>query len=186
MKIYVLTVALVASSLVAFGNSQNSNAKTNAVKQVSSETQQQNNGMNAVVNYYLQIKNALASDKSDEAAKAGAQLKSALVSFGKQSMAKMTKKQMDAYSDIAPAAEENAEHISKNGGDIDHQREHFQSLSKEIYILVKVFGTSQTLYKDYCPMKKSIWLSETKDIKNPYFGQSMPSCGTIKDTIKKQ
>lgn len=183
MKTYVLTVALVASSLVAFGNSQNSNAKTNAVKQVSTETQQQNNRMDAVITYYLQIKNALASDKSNEAAKAGGQLKNALAILGKQSM---TQKQKKAYADLSPAAEENAEHISKNGGDIDHQREHFQSLSQEIYILVKIFGTSQKLYKDYCPMKKSIWLSETKEIKNPYFGQSMPSCGTIKDTIKKQ
>src|SRR5699024_3932655 len=131
MKTYVLTVALLASPLVAFGNSQNSNAKTNVAKQVSTETQQQNNGMDAVITYYLQIKNALASDKSNEAAKAGAQLENALVSLAKQSM---TKKQMDAYSDLSPAAEENAEHISKNGGDIDHQREHFQSLSKEIFI----------------------------------------------------
>lgn len=183
MKTYILTVALVASSLVAFGKGQNSNTNANTATQVATETQQNNGGMDAVIKYYLQIKNALVSDKSNEAAKAGGLLQKALVNLGKQSM---TQKQKKAYNDLSPAAEENAEHISENGGKIDHQREHFQSLSQEIYILAKLFGTSQTLYKDYCPMKKASWLSETKDIKNPYFGQSMPSCGTIKDTIKKQ
>ena len=182
MKSYILMVAFTATTLVAFGNNQKSNKTTNVVEQVSTETQHQPIGIDAVITYYLNIKNALASDNSEKAAEAGSKLKTALVNLGKQ---EMTKSQMKAYDDIAEAAEENAEHISENGGKIDHQREHFESLSEEIYILVKVFGTSQTLYKDYCPMKESIWLSETKDIKNPYYGQSMLSCGTIKETISK-
>lgn len=98
----------------------------------------------------------------------------------------MSEVQKKAYADIASDAEENAEHISENGGNIKHQREHFQSLSGDIYDLVKVFGTSQTLYKDYCPMAKASWLSEVKVIKNPYLGKNMPTCGTLKETISKQ
>src|SRR5690606_16918066 len=156
MKSYILMVAFTATTLVACGNNQESNKTANVAEQISTETQHQHTDIDEVITYYLNIKNALASDNSEKAAEAGAMLKTALVNLGKQQMTKMQQK---AYDDIAEAAEENAEHISENGGKIDHQREHFQSLSEGIYILVKVFGTSQTLYKDYCPMKESIWLS---------------------------
>src|SRR3546814_18963815 len=81
----------------------------------------------------------------------------------------MSETQKKAYAEIAVDAEENAEHIAENGGNIKHQREHFQGLSEDIYDLAKAFGASQTLYVDYCPMAKATWLSEVKDIKNPYF-----------------
>jgi hypothetical protein len=29
-----------------------------------------------------------------------------------------------------------------------------------------------------------MWLSEIKEVKNPYFGAEMPTCGTIEEVIK--
>jgi len=29
-----------------------------------------------------------------------------------------------------------------------------------------------------------MWLSETKDVKNPYFGSEMPKCGSVEEVIK--
>lgn len=85
-------------------------------------------------------------------------------------------------------AREHAEHISKNSGNIAHQREHFVILSKDIYDLVKTFGAGQVLYKDFDPManngKGASWLSETKEIKNPYMGKAMLNTGTVKEEIK--
>lgn len=44
------------------------------------------------------------------------------------------------------------------------------------------------MYKDFCPMynngKGAFWLSETKEIKNPYLGKAMPTCGTIQEELK--
>jgi hypothetical protein len=37
----------------------------------------------------------------------------------------------------------------------------------------------------YCPMKKASWLSDSKDIRNPYYGANMLDCGSVKTTIKK-
>ncbi|MDP4747411.1 MAG: efflux RND transporter periplasmic adaptor subunit, partial [Algoriphagus sp.] len=49
--------------------------------------------------------------------------------------------------------------------------------------------SQQVVYKDYCPMafdnKGGYWLSETEDIRNPYFGASMLSCGEVKQTYQK-
>src|SRR3546814_20495135 len=80
----------------------------------------------------------------------------------------MSEAQKKVHAEVASDAEENAEHIAENGGNIKHQREHFQGLSEDIYDLAKAFGASQTLYVDYCSMAKATWMSEVKAITNHY------------------
>ena len=141
--------------------------------------------VNEIVNNYLQLKNDLTNDNTDDAAKAGKALEAAFKSFDKTAL---TAEQKKTYEDIESDAREHAEHIGANAGNIAHQREHFDLLSKDMYDLVKAFGAGQTLYKDFCPMyndnKGAIWLSETKEIKNPYFGKSMQTCGSVKEELK--
>lgn len=88
------------------------------------------------------------------------------------------------YMDIADDAMENAEHIGDNAGKIAHQREHLASLSKDMNDLIAMFGTPQLLYQQHCPMynegKGAIWISEIKEIKNPYYGEEMLTCGSVK------
>ena len=92
------------------------------------------------------------------------------------------------FTDIAADAKENAEHIGENAGNIKHQREHFDMLSKDMYELVKTSTAGEQIYVDYCPMynndKGAIWLSETKEIKNPYLGKEMETCGSVKEELK--
>jgi Cu(I)/Ag(I) efflux system membrane fusion protein len=38
-----------------------------------------------------------------------------------------------------------------------------------------------TYYEVYCPMADASWLQAGKDVKNPYMGKAMSSCGVIKD-----
>jgi hypothetical protein len=44
------------------------------------------------------------------------------------------------------------------------------------------------LYLEYCPMANNnegaFWLSNEKQIKNPYFGDMMLTCGSVKETIQ--
>jgi len=138
-----------------------------------------------IVNTYLQLKNAFAKDNSNAAAAAANTLGSTFKNFDKTTLSASQKK---VFEDIADDAGEHAEHIGKNGGKIEHQREHFEMLSKDIYDLVKAFGSAQVLYKDFCPMynkgKGAFWISETKEISNPYLGKAMPTCGTMKEEIK--
>jgi len=49
--------------------------------------------------------------------------------------------------------------------------------------IVALLGTEKTLYEDYCPMKKMSWLSESKEIKNPFYGSKMLSCGKVQKQI---
>jgi hypothetical protein len=137
-----------------------------------------------LLNGYMQIKNGLANDNGNDAATGGKAFNDALAKVDKSSMSAGQKK---SFEDIADDAKEMAEHISTNAGKIAHQREHFYMLSKDMYDVVKTFGAGQTLYQDFCPMynnkKGATWLSETKDIKNPYLGNEMPDCGSVKETL---
>lgn len=179
MKLLISMVTFSVATLIAYGNPQNAAAKNAGAPQSASSTQP--SGPDAVVTHYLHLKNALATDDSKEAAATSSELQKALVALGKEAMNTAQKK---AYADIAGDAGEHAEHISENAGNIKHQREHFQGLSENIYDLVKAFGASTILYKDYCPMAKAMWLSEIRDIKNPYYGKSMSTCGQVKETMK--
>lgn len=142
--------------------------------------------MNEVVTHYLHVKNALANDDGAEAA-AGA--KAMAAALNKIDHAAMAQDQMKLYMDVAESLKEHAEHTAANAGKIDHQREHFVMMSDDMYDLVKGFGASQPLYVDHCPMandeKGANWLSEKKEISNPYMGKKMPKCGTVEKVVKK-
>jgi hypothetical protein len=199
MKNLIFGLAIFATSL-AVGKSTNKSAEalnlSISVKSISKTdntnftTSSVADAKNAVsikeiVIAYLQLKNALTDDNSTGAATAGKKLTAAFKNFDKSTLTPAQKK---TYEDVEADASENAEHIGANGGKIEHQREHFELLSKDIYDLVKTFGAGQVLYKDFDPMvnngKGAFWLSETKEIKNPYMGKAMLSSGSIKEEIK--
>lgn len=70
--------------------------------------------------------------------------------------------------------------------DIGKQRTAFSSLSSNLWLTVKGLKIKDNgaIYVDYCPMKDAYWLSKESAIKNPYYGKSMLTCGSIKETIK--
>jgi hypothetical protein len=149
-----------------------------------STTNQSSFSTNEIVSDYLKVKNAFVKDDSKGAANAGKLLLVTLKNVNANSLDAKLKKE---FIDIAEDAKEHAEHIADNTGKIDHQREHFAMLSKDISDLIKTFGTTQKLYQDYCPMydqgKSGYWISEIKEIKNPYYGSQMLTCGGIKKTF---
>ena len=138
-----------------------------------------------ILSNYLKMKNAFAKDNDKDAAAAGNELVKLFADFNTTTL---TPEQAKIYNDIADDTKEHAEHIGSNAGNIKHQREHFEMLNKDIYQLVKTFGAGQKLYYDRCPMyndgKGAYWISETKEINNPYLGKSMPTCGTVKEELK--
>jgi hypothetical protein len=134
-----------------------------------------------VVSNYIALKNALTKDDGKAAANAGKAIVIAMAKLDANTLDAAKKK---AYTDVADDAKEHAEHIGDNASKLDHQREHFAMLSKDVNDLIKVFGSTTKLYQDFCPMyddgKGAIWISEIKEIKNPYFGTKMITCGSIK------
>lgn len=67
--------------------------------------------------------------------------------------------------------------------DLKQQREQFSSFSTNMAALAKMVKLDdEPVYLQYCPMKKVSWLSSEKAIKNPYYGNSMLSCGKVQET----
>ena len=139
----------------------------------------------AILDNYLELKNALVADDTEKAASIGKHLFKVLGEFDRSSVADSEKQEVD---DIIEDAREHAEHIAGNSGKMEHQREHFEIISMDVKDLIVITGTDRKLYQTFCPMynnnKGAIWLSETKEIKNPYFGSKMLTCGEVQEEIK--
>jgi sensor c-di-GMP phosphodiesterase-like protein len=167
MKKSMLIVAIIAISFV-----QNIFAQTT------------NQPINKVLTAYLNIKNALTAD---DAKTASTSAKTMLDEIAKVQMDKMTSEQNTLWMKYMKKLSYDATHISEVA-ELDHDREHFTSLSKNMYVVAKAFSGSTPLYYQFCPMandgKGASWISEKEKISNPYMGKKMPTCGSTKETIQ--
>jgi hypothetical protein len=72
--------------------------------------------------------------------------------------------------------------------ELEAQRAAFEKLTAPMEALLAGELESGELYKEYCPMafnnKGASWLSQEKEIKNPYFGGRMLSCGKVTETLR--
>jgi hypothetical protein len=134
-----------------------------------------------LIGAYLDVKDALTADNS---ATAEAKAKILYTEISAIKITTLPSAQQTAWKNYADKLSFDSRHISESAA-IDHQREHFASLSKNMFALVKALKTNTaTLYLQYCPMKKESWISNKAAIENPYYGKGMPDCGSVKETLK--
>lgn len=119
---------------------------------------------------YIALKDALVASKASDAKQAAAKLQKSLTGIQKG------KKASEQAAVIAASA------------DLAAQRKAFSALSNEMKTLVTGNVSSGSLYLEYCPMANNnsgaYWLSNEKKIMNPYFGDAMLHCGSVKETIQ--
>jgi hypothetical protein len=140
----------------------------------------QNAAVDKITTSYIGVKNALVGSNVALAKTRSAELLAAL-SVPVKGLQPAQQKLLGTYLDKLKF---DSRHISETAA-IDHQREHFESLSKNMYSLLSGLKlNSTTVYQQYCPMKKAAWLSESEDIRNPYYGDDMLDCGKVTATIK--
>ncbi len=140
--------------------------------------------LGAVLNTYYALKNALVGDDGMTANAKAAEL---LTVLGKVEMANFSREQHDIYMPLAEKIKSDAELISKTK-DIAKQRDHFDTLSDNVFKVVKTFDVnSEPAYQQFCPMardgKGAFWISQEKGVKNPYYGKSMLTCGKVTETL---
>jgi hypothetical protein len=149
-------------------NSENQVTAKQAVGDGSSKQQ-----LSDLLSTYYNIKNALvAGDANSAASNADAFLKTVNT------------------IDFKVISEGNAHILAKDAGkisttkDLKKQREYFAGFSSNMAAVAKALKVSdQPIYLQYCPMKKASWLSSEKQIRNPYYGSSMLTCGEVTETI---
>ncbi|RKS02974.1 DUF3347 domain-containing protein [Flavobacterium sp. 102] len=146
--------------------------------------QQDSNQLQSIFDNYFAIKDALVKTDGSTASEKAKEMLSAINNV------KMEKLEMDVHMvwmKVVANLKEDAEHISDTK-DAGHQRDHFMTLSKSIYDLIKVAKQETPTFYQFCPMandgKGANWLSKENSIKNPYYGSQMLTCGKTVETIK--
>ena len=139
-----------------------------------------------VLKAYYGVKDALVADNAPLAATNAKIMKAALVKIDTKGW---TAKDRNMYEPFAKKLETHADHIGDNASKIDHQREHFIGLSSDMSAVSKALKINEeTSYLLFCPManngKGAYWLSQENKVKNPYYGKSMLTCGSVKETLK--
>lgn len=87
----------------------------------------------------------------------------------------------DEMKMLSPEVAKQAETLAK-AKDLKAAREAFKPLSASLikYLADNKAGKG-TYHEAYCPMVKASWLQTERDIKNPYMGKAMLTCGTLKN-----
>jgi len=138
------------------------------------------NSINKITAGYLAVKNSLAADDAAAAARNAKELFNTLSSDPGKGLDPGRQKLLNNYLE---KLKYDSRHISEVTV-LFHQREHFASLSKNLFEVLKGLKmNAATVYEQYCPMKKAYWLSEAETIKNPYYGKKMPECGKVTATL---
>ena len=136
-----------------------------------------------VFDSYFAVKDALVKTDGNLAATKAVLL---LNSINAVKMENLTKEEHAEWMKVMKDLVFDAEHISETK-DAGHQRDHFTSLSKNMYSLIKVSKQETPTYYQFCPMankgKGANWLSKENIVKNPYYGSKMLGCGKTVETI---
>lgn len=132
---------------------------------------------------YLALKDALVNSKKDLAQQKTADM---LASLQKADMKLLPHEPHMYWMERLEEIKTSAQAIIDTEN-IDTQRKNFKSLSESIIKAARAFGTAEKLYVQYCPMadddEGANWLSQSEEIRNPYYGDMMLTCGNVEDII---
>ena len=131
----------------------------------------QDSTFTAIYNAYLDLKGSLVNT---DASKAKETANAMFVTIGEDYKAKGLVKAIQKI---------------EGSNDVEAQRTAFEDVSKIMEALISENEiTSGAIYKQYCPMafngKGAYWLSNSNEVRNPYFGDVMLKCGVVDKEIK--
>ncbi|RZS98330.1 efflux RND transporter periplasmic adaptor subunit [Cecembia calidifontis] len=141
--------------------------------------------LTSLIQSYLAIKDALVKTNAQETQRS---VSPAKASLGKVDGKLLEGKAQDIWRDLLRPIQNSLDKIAQTT-DVEEQRKHFETLSDNLIEAVEYFGVvDYTIYRQYCPMafrdKGAYWLSGEKEIRNPYFGDMMLTCGEVKETYQ--
>ena len=160
---------LMATAIILFATIANAQSNTNIKK---------------VLDAYIQLKDALVKSDGTNSSSAS---KTLLTAIQEVNMSELNTETHTQWMKVVNDLKEDAEHINETK-EITHQRDHFMSLSTNLYSVIKVSKLGTPVFYEFCPMankgKGANWLSLENKIKNPYYGNQMLTCGKVVETIQ--
>lgn len=169
---FVISVPVFAQHDHSSHQNKAATSKTDTAKATLSTGTSQKQ-LSQLLSAYYNLKNALVSDDATSAASNAGEFLRIVNSI-----------------DFKVLSEGNIHILAKDAGrisstkDLKKQRDYFVNLSSNMAPVAKALKLSeQPVYIQYCPMKKASWLSSEKEIRNPFYGSSMLTCGEVSDTL---
>lgn len=133
-----------------------------------------------ITNNYLALKNDLLVSDSLAVVKNAVALQQSLKNF---KFKKLTLEQMNDATTKRKELIDLAAQVSATKN-INKQRKVFEVLSIKFWDLAPKFKVADNaLYLQVCPMTNAMWLSDSKEIKNPYYPKNMLTCGEVKANL---
>lgn len=170
----LLTIALIAVASVA-------NAQNTSKQEVTPELVEQRESLKKEITAdYLALKTNLVTSDSVVATTSAKSLAGALNKF---KFKKLTLDQMNLATTTRKEIIDLANEIAATKN-INKQRKAFAKLSEKFWtIAAKLKPMDLPLYQQVCPMTGEVWLSDSKEIKNPYYPKNMLTCGEVKASL---
>lgn len=127
---------------------------------------------------YLALKDALAGNDANAAADKAKALLASVEAMPRKSM---NAKQLALWSKYAEKLQYDSRHISEVNM-LAHQREHFASLSDNLYQVLKGLKLNRAvIYRNICTMREKHFLSAAPGGRDPYMG--MDHCSKVTEIL---
>jgi Cu(I)/Ag(I) efflux system membrane fusion protein len=132
---------------------------------------------------YLPLKDALVKGSPLEANQAAQKLQKELEAINPSSM---EKKVQEVWSQDQETMLLSLQEMLSTP-DLASKRAFFSPLSDQLYHSIKKFEVQVNGYRQFCPMafgdEGAFWLSDEEEIRNPYFGDEMLTCGNVEEEL---
>jgi Cu(I)/Ag(I) efflux system membrane fusion protein len=140
---------------------------------------------NSLFDQYIGLKDVLVQSDVNKAMQAALKVRQSIAQLD---MKLMTGDAHEQWMKISEKLDNSIVQISSSTT-IEAQRKAYADFTGDFYTTIKIFGLiDKTVFYQYCPMafdgKGAYWLSTTREIRNPYFGDAMLTCGETKETLE--
>lgn len=146
------------------------------------EVSQQKNQLSHLFDSYFSLKDAFVKANESEISK---QIAVFSKSISTVEMRKLSHESHIVWMEVLKNLETTSDQLAQEKN-IDKQRTVFSNLTESMYKLAQKAALGYTVYYQNCPMFNggSNWLSKDSDIKNPFYGNMMLTCGSTVETLK--
>ena len=135
---------------------------------------------NEAIQSYLKMKDAFVASNASQVSTLAKATSEKLKAISTDDLGTMEKQHLTKSIEMLDAI--------ANNDILENQRSHFVILNENILPIAMNIENSINYYVQKCPMannnKGAVWLSTEEEIKNPYYGDAMLTCGSVIDTIR--
>lgn len=139
----------------------------------------------AVFTSYVELKDAFVASDAGKVKTEATEAKDALAKVDMKLLSGAAHNDWMSYLSPIEASLKEIE----SSTDLEAQRKSFSTLTDNLYKGIKAFGLGgKQAFYEFCPMafnnEGGYWLSDQEQIRNPYFGDKMLTCGEVKEKLK--